>query len=401
MLGWFVCVGGLGLFGMTWFFPLLAVLFSRSSSKREATVSEGVVRIDILIPAHNEESVIDSTLQSILDSVTEAGDLVSARVIVGADRCTDATAEVSRRSGASVVELGDVGDDRSSRNKGSKGKWNTLRALILGSFGDAVRQFGVERELAHESGRRPDWIVLADAGVIWPKGLIARLVPLFHNMDVLGVAPTYRNPGGGVTERIVWGIERHFKSLENLAGGPVSIHGATVAYRAHELVTALDELGNRGWLNDDVVLPLTLRGLFPKGEIRYLPDVGVYDQPTLKEQEKGRREFGRRRRMVLGNIQWVKRLYLKALWRNPLSGLPVSRRIFRMLWAYWVVCLGGAFVVLGSLVSVLVTILFLAIVAIGLAATRSGRSLCDAAVASLLSPYLFLRSFFSEEAAWT
>lgn len=59
--------------------------------------------IAILIPAHNEVSVITSTLDSILPQLIE-GD----RVLVVADNCSDETAAIARGMGADVVERSDV-----------------------------------------------------------------------------------------------------------------------------------------------------------------------------------------------------------------------------------------------------------------------------------------------------
>jgi len=51
------------------------------------------VRIDIVIPAHNEERRIDHTLRAYRASVSEPG----ARFLVALDSCTDGTADVVRR----------------------------------------------------------------------------------------------------------------------------------------------------------------------------------------------------------------------------------------------------------------------------------------------------------------
>lgn len=56
----------------------------------------------ILIPAHNEELILERTLASVAAQL-QAGD----RVIVVADNCTDATAEVARKFGVEAVERTD------------------------------------------------------------------------------------------------------------------------------------------------------------------------------------------------------------------------------------------------------------------------------------------------------
>lgn len=60
-------------------------------------------RVDILIPAHNEEAVIAATLESVNRQI-RPGD----RVFVVADNCIDRTAEVARDGGAIAVERNDL-----------------------------------------------------------------------------------------------------------------------------------------------------------------------------------------------------------------------------------------------------------------------------------------------------
>ncbi|AFZ02571.1 glycosyltransferase family 2 protein [Calothrix sp. PCC 6303] len=56
-------------------------------------------KVAILIPAHNEELTIQSTIQQILSTTKQLCSL-----IVIADNCTDATATVARLAGATVIE---------------------------------------------------------------------------------------------------------------------------------------------------------------------------------------------------------------------------------------------------------------------------------------------------------
>jgi cellulose synthase/poly-beta-1,6-N-acetylglucosamine synthase-like glycosyltransferase len=59
-------------------------------------------KVAILIPAHNEELTIQSTIQQILSTTQQLCSL-----IVIADNCTDATATVARIAGATVIERQD------------------------------------------------------------------------------------------------------------------------------------------------------------------------------------------------------------------------------------------------------------------------------------------------------
>lgn len=60
-------------------------------------------RVVVLIPAHNEETGIQSTLETLKAQLT-AGD----RLLVVADNCNDNTAQVARTAGATVIERHDL-----------------------------------------------------------------------------------------------------------------------------------------------------------------------------------------------------------------------------------------------------------------------------------------------------
>jgi glycosyltransferase involved in cell wall biosynthesis len=60
------------------------------------------MRCSLVVPAHNEELLLPRALRSIAAATARAdGDV---EVIVVANRCTDATAEIARAAGATVVE---------------------------------------------------------------------------------------------------------------------------------------------------------------------------------------------------------------------------------------------------------------------------------------------------------
>lgn len=67
------------------------------------------VNCAVLIPAHNEEAVLSATLSALTDQLAE-DDLI----VVVADNCTDATADIARAAGCAVLER----FDQEKRGKG-------------------------------------------------------------------------------------------------------------------------------------------------------------------------------------------------------------------------------------------------------------------------------------------
>ena len=80
----------------------LLLLAIASLFYREPRAAETELRFLVLVPAHNEESMVGRCLEAI-----ESDCRPSDRVLVVADRCTDATAAIARSLGALVLERGE------------------------------------------------------------------------------------------------------------------------------------------------------------------------------------------------------------------------------------------------------------------------------------------------------
>ncbi|HCV39615.1 MAG TPA: glycosyl transferase, partial [Pseudomonas sp.] len=78
---------------------VLACLPAPARVARQATRA----RVAVLVPAHNEATLITSTLASITPQLREGDQL-----LVVADNCTDQTANLARAAGAQVVERQDL-----------------------------------------------------------------------------------------------------------------------------------------------------------------------------------------------------------------------------------------------------------------------------------------------------
>src|SRR5262245_25077477 len=70
---------------------------------RRVRLADDRPRCAVLIPAHNEEAGIATTIRNVLEQTVP-----SDRVLVVADNCDDRTAQVAREAGAEVVERADA-----------------------------------------------------------------------------------------------------------------------------------------------------------------------------------------------------------------------------------------------------------------------------------------------------
>ena len=84
----------------------------------------GPVTVTVIVPAHNEESLIQATLDSLL-----AQSHRPERIIVVADNCTDSTVEIARATGVEVVES----DGNSDKKAGAL---NQVLSWLLPDQGD-------------------------------------------------------------------------------------------------------------------------------------------------------------------------------------------------------------------------------------------------------------------------
>jgi 1,2-diacylglycerol 3-beta-glucosyltransferase len=108
----------------------LAGLALMSRRARPPPYPEPAIRFDVVVPAHDEEAGIATSVESILAADYPA-DL--RRVIVVADNCADRTAERARRAGARVL----VRDEPHRRGKGFALAYAFERSLAEG-FADAI-----------------------------------------------------------------------------------------------------------------------------------------------------------------------------------------------------------------------------------------------------------------------
>ncbi len=331
-----------------------------------------MIQIDVLIPACNEELFIQETLISLQQALERASKKFSFsfNLIVGCNGCQDRTAELAKPLADQVYDWPALG------------KWDTLKKLSLASTAD--------------------YLIFVDAGASWHPELFGENIWRYlTNENSLGVAISY-NPGNlGIIEKTYWNIESAFKKIELYMGGLVAVSGVSVFYKASAVKNAflfLDEkFPQLNWLNDDVVLPLTMRFLAPD-KIIYLSVTPLELKGAVQDLglAKASSEWARRQRMMRGNIQWIQNLV--PLFFNEAYSSParqkvffiLMRRLLKVFWAYFVVFF-AAVVTIHAFDMTLFTIL-LGFLALGsLYKPKTIKKLIYAFTASLMAPIdLFL-----------
>lgn len=130
---------------VTLFAEVLLALAIRKTKAAPELARDHARKLAILMPAHNEASILDGTIRAILPQLGE-----SDRLLVVADNCTDDTASIAAAAGAQVV----VRHDLMRRGKGY------------------ALDFGVH----HLAPDAPDIVLIIDADCLPAPGAIDRLV---------------------------------------------------------------------------------------------------------------------------------------------------------------------------------------------------------------------------------
>lgn len=101
-----IAASGLFILALVLLVECIAALFPTIRlTEKEKTLDELLLnpKVAILVPAHNEENVISSTLTNLISTLKPQQQIVTI-----ADNCSDATAEIARMTGVKVIERQDL-----------------------------------------------------------------------------------------------------------------------------------------------------------------------------------------------------------------------------------------------------------------------------------------------------
>jgi len=269
----------------TAYLMLLALASVRSPEKIAPSGEGPQTRFIIAIPAHNEASVIRSTVQEIRRAEYPS---VLFEVHVVADHCSDATAAEARQGGAIVH----VRNEEPRSGKGAALNWLFERILDAG---------------------RCDAVVIFDADTLVERHFLLLMdACLRSGADVIQGQHVIRNPEEGWFPALVWAmfmIDNRFQNQgrANL-GMSAKNMGDSICFREGVLKKVLWGDG----LADDYQLRLRL--LLEGIKIDYQPRARGYGEAPLSWREggaqrvrwlKGTREASRRytRRLLLAGLR--------------------------------------------------------------------------------------------------
>ncbi len=302
---------------------LFEVVFGLFASAGQQTTSAVEATSAILIPAHNEESVIAATLESLRAQLV-SGD----RIVVVADNCTDGTASVARKLGAEVVER----HDTTRRGKG----------------------FALAHGLEFIKSLPTDVVIVVDADcIVMPHTIQSLKAEVVRSERPVQGFSSMRAPKGHerrfAVAEFAWRIKNRLRPLGLAALGlPCQLMGTGMAF---PMDIARPENFSSGNIVEDLELGVRLArtGRAPT----FLPSVGVASEFPVSEEG----EISQRRRWEGGSFAML--LRHGAL--NVLHGLASGNKNLTALGFDMLVpplVLHAALIILYSAVTLLMALVF-------------------------------------------
>jgi len=172
----------------------------------------GIETIGVVVPAHNEETLLPTCLAALSRVAGDAGGGIPVSVLVVADTCTDGTAAAARACGARVIAIG-------ARNVG------------------AARAAGMAELLRLTAGVDPStvWLATTDADTVVPPGWLERQLRYAdQGWDVVLGTVTVADWDGHPPH-----VPATFDALYEFGDGPHQhVHGANLGIRASAYLAA-------------------------------------------------------------------------------------------------------------------------------------------------------------------
>jgi cellulose synthase/poly-beta-1,6-N-acetylglucosamine synthase-like glycosyltransferase len=266
-------------------YPLTLVILRRILH-REVKRQSMTPRVSLLIPAYNESSNIERKIRNSLELNYPADRL---EIVIACDGCKDNTAELAKSMAASKEAGGRV---RVLDFPVNQGKIMTLNA--------AVRELGCEI------------IVFSDASAILNRDSLRLLVRNFGDARVGSVSGKYtvikpHEVSIGASEDFYWKYETFLKAQEAQLSSTLGGHG-----HLHAIRQELYPFPQPGTINDDYIIHASV---IAKGwRAVYEPEA------VIREEAHEMTGFGRRVRIMAGNIQQLREI--RPLLK-PLRPMPI------------------------------------------------------------------------------
>jgi poly-beta-1,6-N-acetyl-D-glucosamine synthase len=274
-------------------YPMVLTILRRFK-KRPINRARIEPSVALLIPAYNEAQVIERKIRNSLELEYPRHKL---DIVVASDGSTDQTVAIAE-------QFAQDGGIRVLAYPQNRGKMATLNAGVSETSGEII--------------------VFSDAPALLQRDALSRLMDNFADGSVGAVSGRYTvvqasEANTGVSEDLYWKYETYLKTCESDLGSTLGAHGHLYAIR-RELYPFPDS----AVINDDYVIPSSV---IAKGYR------AIYEpRAVVQEEAREMNGFGRRVRIVAGNIQQLSQIR-SLVWPPRLMPLFffISHKALRLL----------------------------------------------------------------------
>jgi len=292
------CLNVVGLFV---FAPILK-LIGNISGREQSNSTFQINSVSVIVPAYNEEGSIAKKIETLAIALHHID--LNVEVIIGSDGSTDRTVEVT------TLCLQKMNDTRWRLVEfPNEGKCKTLNKLVELACGDVI--------------------ISTDADIPLPADSIELAVRAFQSNSMLGClscVPCFKGLNIG-SQKSYWNIEDQIRTAESELGKLIVVTGMFYAYRKALFVEIPD-----GVMADDLWIPLNV--LFNGFESVQVDKLRV---PYEKTDEKN--EVIRRKRVVAGGMDVVRRLWPQLVKSPSLLALVFFHKVNRWALPVWIMLL--------------------------------------------------------------
>jgi cellulose synthase/poly-beta-1,6-N-acetylglucosamine synthase-like glycosyltransferase len=270
--------------------------------KKPVKKDEFYPTVTLLIPAYNEEKVIEDKIKNSLE-IEYPKDKLS--IVVISDGSDDMTDEIVKKY--------------------------TDKGVILKRFGDRMGKVGVLNRAMQEV--TSDIVIFSDANTMYKKDAVKKLIYNLADTSVGAVTGDVRLASEKVSfghgERLYYRYERFIQQKESNIGSIVGVDGAMYAIRKNLYLPPSNNI-----ILDDFVISMNvgIQGY----RVIYEPEAIAYEEtsPTWRD------EFKRRPRITAGAYQALWQKEGVPTWKNKLLLFEyISHRLLRWILPFFLILL--------------------------------------------------------------
>ncbi len=281
--------------------PVLSLIhatFSHESQFHPCQINS----ISIVIPAYNEEKSILNKIETVINSLQ--GIDLDVEVIIGSDGSTDRTIEIA------TMLLQEMNDPRWQLAEfTNEGKCKTLNKLVALARGEVI--------------------ISTDADIPLPADSVGLAVQAFQSNPRLGCLsciPCFEGLDIG-NQKSYWRMEDKIRRAESDLGKLIVVTGMFYAYR-RELFEEIPD----GVMADDLWVPLNVL-------LKGFDSVQIDGLLIPYEKTDEETEVMRRKRVIVGGMDVVRRLWLPLVKSPALFCLVVFHKVNRWALPLWLLLL--------------------------------------------------------------